>query len=305
MNTKMISVVVPVMNEAENISRLIPEIYALPYTLEILLVDTKDGSTDNTEEIVENYKNNYKNLNLIRQAGSGFANALIEGLKAAKGDVIVTMDAENHLPGEIPLLIKNLQDYQGDVIVGSRFFGNPNVDLDKKRFISSKIANKVAAAALDLDIKDCSSGFRAYKASTVQNVLGNMRTQYFSVQVEILDRIKEAGGKLMEMSCTYTARKSGESKYKIKPAIKDGVNILRIAGERKVKNIKEKYNLKMESVKEKAGGLKEKTEETPGNVKEKFKDMKIGVDKATGKVKSKGKDIFKGKFKDKFKKKFK
>ena len=141
-----------------------------------------------------------------------------------------------------------------------------------------KIANKIARASLRLNIKDCSSGFRAYKASTMQNALGNMRTQYFSVQVEILDRIKEAGGKLMEMPCTYVARESGESKYNIKPAVKDGMTILKIARDHEVDSIRKKA----------------------GNIKDKFKDMKNGA----GKIKSKGKDVFHNKFKNKFKNKF-
>ena len=273
----MISIVIPVMNEAENISQLIPRIYALPYAVEVLLIDAKYGSADNTEEIIEKFKNqdNYKNLNLIRQQESGFANALIEGLKAAKGDVIITMDAENHLPEEIPLLINKLREKNANVVVGSRFLKGANVALDKKRLIPSKIGNKIAKASLRLNIEDCSSGFRAYKTSTVQSALENMKTQYFSVQVEILDRIKEAGGKLLEVPCTYVARESGKSKYDIKPAFEDSVNILKIAKDRQI------------------GDIKTKT----GNIKDKFKDMKLEADK----VKSKGEDIFQKKFKIQFK----
>ena len=285
----MISVVIPVMNEAENIAHLIPGIYALPYAVEVLIIDTKEGSTDGTLEIVENFKNNYKNLNLIRQQGTGFANAITEGLKLAKGDIIVTMDAENHLPGEIPLLINKLREENADVVVGSRFLKGANVDLDKKRLIPSKIANKIARASLQLNVKDCSSGFRVYRSGAIKDAVVNMKTQYFSVQVEILDRIKEAKGKILEIPCTYLARESGKSKYDIKPAVEDGMTILKIAKDRQVEDIKSR----IKGVKEKTESSKEKT----GSMKEKFRDMKIGVDK----VKSKGKDIFRDKFRDKFK----
>ncbi len=299
----MISVVIPVMNEAENIQNLIPKIYDLNYPLEVLLIDVKGGSTDDTREIVKNFRNNdnYKNLNLISQTGTGFANALIEGLKSAYGEIIVTMDAENHLPEEIPLLINRLREENADVVVGSRFLKDSKVDLDKKRLIPSKIANKIARASLRLKIEDCSSGFRAYRASKIQNALENMKTRYFSVQVEILDRVSEAGGKLLEMPCTYVARESGESKYNFKPAIKDGMNILKIAKDHQVEGIKSRIDSKIDDVKEKANAVRGKTEGAEGYFKDKFKDMQIGVDM----VKTKSQHIFKSKFKDKFKNKFK
>jgi len=289
----MISVVIPVMNESENIAQLVPRIYLLPYDVEVLLVDVKDGSSDGTGEVVAELKNNYKNLNLIRQSGKGFANALIEGLKAANCEFIVTMDAENHIPEEIPVLLQKLQDENADVVIGSRFLKDSDVDLDRKRFLPSQIGNMIASASLKLKIKDCSSGFRAYKASTVQNAIENMKTQYFSVQVEILDRVKEAGGKLLEIPCTYLARESGESKYKIEPAFMDGMHILKIATDHRVEDMKST----IEDMKEKAGSM---GKETTGNMKEKFRDMKIGADQ----VKAKGKEMFRGTFKNKFKNKF-
>ncbi|ODS42462.1 MAG: hypothetical protein MSIBF_03835 [Candidatus Altiarchaeales archaeon IMC4] len=234
----MISVVIPTLNEAENLQRLIPGIYkSLGGELEVLVVDK---STDNTSELVYGMMDEYPGLRYCKQKGSGFANALVQGIAGAKGDIIVTMDAENHLPREIPELIYHLGEEHADVVIGSRFMAGAWVELEKKRMMSSKIGSMIINAALKLKIKDCSSGFRAYRASAVKPVLDNIRTKYFSIQVELLEKINENGGKLFEVPISYVAREDGESKFAYKPAMKDGATLLKIAGGAKIRRIKER-----------------------------------------------------------------
>ncbi len=235
----MITIVIPTLNEVENIKRLLPDIYKhIRERKEVLVVD--GGSTDGTREIVDDLTKERRDLRLIDQEGKGFACALLTGIKSASGDVIVTMDAENHLPEDILKMVDALQRENADVVVGSRFLKGANVKQEYRRFLPTRIANKFARAALRLKVKDCSSGFRAYRAKTVKDILKNMRTEFFSVQVEILDRIRDADGKMIEVPIHYVKREEGKSKFKLTPAVKDATTILKIARDDRINELKKK-----------------------------------------------------------------
>lgn len=252
----MISVVIPSLNERENLARLIPGIVGVlgGDLNEVIVVD--GHSTDGTPELVKEFHGSDARVKLLVQSGKGFANALVEGLCAAAGDVIVTMDAENHLPEEIPLLVKTLNERGAGVAVGSRFLKESRVDLEAKRFISSRLGNEIAKAALKLNVNDCSSGFRAYRASVVKPVLGGLQTEYFSIQVELLERINELGAHIAEVPVTYVGRESGDSKFKLTPALKDATKLLKIAKDQRI------------------GELRQKSEESGKRIKSKIEEIK-------------------------------
>jgi len=233
----MLSVVIPTLNEADNLRTLIPELYRSleGRKFEVVIMDGR--SADCTRQLVQEYSRKYPRLRLITQSGKGFANALTEGMLKADGEVIVTMDAENHRPSEIPLLLEKLGE-GFDVVVGSRFMKGSKVDLPPERFISTRIANKIAQAAFELRIKDTSSGFRAYNAALIKKAIsGGIKTEYFSCQVELLEKAKAVGGKLAEVPAHYVRRDKGESKYDIKPALKDASKLMDIVKEKKLEEL--------------------------------------------------------------------
>lgn len=234
----MMSIVVPTLNEAANINRLIPAIIEVFSGRDIEIVVVDGYSIDGTQDVVTSFSRKYPYVRLVLQSGKGFANALADGLNAAKGDVIITMDAENHLPSEIPKLVKALLDGGFDVVVGSRFVKGSDVDLGKKRLLSSKIANKIAKVALRLNVKDCSSGFRAYRVEVVKCAIKNLRTKYFSAQVEILEKIKKNGGRIGEIPVHYVRRESGKSKFRFKTAVSDATTLLKIARDNEIELIR-------------------------------------------------------------------
>jgi len=234
----MISIVIPTLNEEANIKRLIPEIIKVfsGKGIEIVVIDGK--STDGTQEVARKLSRKYSYVRLVVQKGKGFASAISEGLNAAKGEIIVTMDAENHMPSEIPTLVDTLISGGFDVVVGSRFISGSDVELEKKRFLSSKIANKIAKVALRLNVKDCSSGFRAYRAEAAKLASKNLETKYFSVQVELLEKIKKNGGTLVEIPVHYLRRESGKSKFRFKSAVSDATTLIKIAKDNEIESLR-------------------------------------------------------------------
>ena len=269
----MISIVIPVLNEAENLKRLIPSICEVmeKSDFEIVIVDGK--STDDTADVafglIEKFNVDlYGGREVIRffeQRKIGFANSLVEGIQACStgrnvkinreiyGDIddyidkdidkdiedaieniIVTMDAENHLPSQVPHLVNTLSEAKADAVVGSRFFKESDVGLDRTRFLSTRLCNRIAAYFLKLNVRDCSSGFRAYRACAVKSATGNIKTKYFSVQVEILYNISQDGGKIVEVPIRYLKRVDGKSKFRARLAIEDGLKLMGIACKQKI-----------------------------------------------------------------------
>jgi len=250
--------VIPTLNEAANISSLIPAIIDVfsGHDIEVVVVD--GHSTDGTQDVVNDFSRKYSFVRLVLQSSKGFANAIADGLTAAEGEIIVTMDAENHMPSEIPKLVNALIDGRFDVVVGSRFVKGADVELEHKRFFSSKFANQIAKVALRLNVKDCSSGFRAYRAEAAKKAVNNLRTKYFSVQVELLEKIKKSGGMLGEIPVHYLRRESGKSKFGFKKAVTDATTLLKIARDNEIEGIRERSKRIAKSVGSRPNRLKKK-----------------------------------------------
>src|SRR4030081_1235928 len=117
-----VSIIVPTLNEEENIAPLVSQITAcaVPFR-EILFID--DGSTDGTREKIRALEGAHP-IRLIEQDGSdlGLAGAIMSGARAAQGDILLVMDADlSHPPDRIKDLLAPLFTGTADLVVGSRY----------------------------------------------------------------------------------------------------------------------------------------------------------------------------------------
>src|SRR3954453_19104006 len=117
-----VSIVVPTLNEAENIEPLVRQIMAAdPHCAEILFVD--DGSTDGTRGRIRTLATGYPMRLIERDHPTlGLSGAVIAGARAASGEILIVMDADlSHPPAEIPSLLTPLIDGRADMVIGSRY----------------------------------------------------------------------------------------------------------------------------------------------------------------------------------------
>ena len=155
------SVIIPTLNESENIDALLTRLFALQFSsesYEIIFVD--DGSTDHTQEKIKHWSSQYTNVHLIERKGKPDLTAsILEGVSAAKSDVIAVMDADlSHLPEQLPLILEPVLTDRYDVAVGSRYVsGGSTKGWPLYRQWLSRVGGWLARPICD--VNDATSGF--------------------------------------------------------------------------------------------------------------------------------------------------
>ncbi len=202
-----LSVVIPVMNEAENIK---PLFAALAQSLgaiehEIILVD--DGSTDNTvDEIQANAPSNAHLVILNKNYGQ--TTAMAAGIDHARGELIATIDGDlQNDPSDIPMMMQYLYDHDLDVVAGRRAGRQDGMFLRK---IPSKIANALIRNLTNVHIRDYGCTLKVLKKDVAKNLgLYGELHRFIPVLVQLY------GAKMEEVDVKHHPRVFGTSKYGI------------------------------------------------------------------------------------------
>ena len=206
-----ISVVVPVMNEEDNVAPLHAEILEVckreGYDFEIIVVD--DGSSDNTVNVL-------KTLSPVRvvelRRNFGQTAAMDAGIKAATKDLIVTMDGDRQNdPNDIPMLIERLYAERLDVISGWR---KDRKDPFAKNFVS-RGANFLRKILINDGIHDSGCSLKVYKRDAFNGV-----TLYGEMHRFIPAILKIKGYRVGEAVVSHRARTAGETKYNYRRTLK-------------------------------------------------------------------------------------
>jgi len=206
----IISAVIPALNEAENLALLLP---ALQHQLQQLVGDSHETivvegtSTDATEEIARRL-----GARVVNQRARGYGGALLAGFAAARGEWILTLDADlSHQPDFVSTLWAAREG--ADVLIASRYVKAGRAEMPLLRFILSRILNFFFARGLSLPLKDVSSGFRLYRAAVVREM--PLLSRDFDVLEEILVRACTAGKRIGEIPFCYRPRTRGRSHVRL------------------------------------------------------------------------------------------
>ena len=209
--------IVPTYNEAANIERFLTKVRTHAPNTEILVVD--DNSPDQTAKIAETVAAKLGSIEIINRSGQrGYAAASREAMLIAikSGyDVIATMDADfSHDPKVLTKLI-SLVNSDTALVIGSRYVPGVGVtNWPLFRRVLSKWGNLYTAFCLRLKIKDCTSGFRAYSATSLKQIdLVNLTADGYAFLSEMAFVIsRKKLGAIVESPIVYLDRAFGDSK---------------------------------------------------------------------------------------------
>jgi glycosyltransferase involved in cell wall biosynthesis len=220
-----LSILIPLLNEEESLKELytwiIKVMQSNNYSYEIIFVD--DGSTDDSWNIIEGFSNENSNVKGIRfMKNFGKSQALHAGFAKAKGDVIITMDADlQDSPDEIPGLYEMITAQKFDLVSGWK---KKRYDSVVAKNLPSKLFNWAARKTSGVELNDFNCGLKAYKNTVVKNieVSGEMH-RYIPVLA------KNAGfNKIGEKVVQHQARKYGETKFGMERFINGFLDLITI-----------------------------------------------------------------------------
>lgn len=208
-------ILIPTLNEKENLEKLIPAIFGLMPGVSVLVVD--DNSSDGTHDLADGFKQSYGNFHILKRINHfGYGRSSIDGFKWAmeRGyNFLVTMDADfSHDFNAVPSLIDKLKD--SDVVIGSRYVkGGGVTNWSFARRILSRFANFYVKTILGLSITDATTGFNAYRASCLSKInLDAINSEGYSFLVEFKYRLFKTGCGVVEYPILFSERREGQSK---------------------------------------------------------------------------------------------
>lgn len=218
-------VLIPTLNEQENIKALIPKIFSITPGISILVLDA--NSPDGTGQAVQELAKKFPNLSLFTRTQSrSFAAGYLAGLNQAlarKFRYIITMDADlSHNPKIIPLFLKNLCNY--DLIIGSRYVPQGRVrNWELWRRFLSRAGNFYASKVLGMPIHDLTSGFMAINSRNLEKInLKSIRSDGYAFMIELKFHLFRQGARTKEIPIEFVQRKIGNSKISAN-IIKEGL----------------------------------------------------------------------------------
>jgi glycosyltransferase involved in cell wall biosynthesis len=211
-----LSVVIPTLNEAKNL----PYVFAAlpPGLFEVIVVDGR--STDGTVDVARGLRSD---VQVVLEGRHGKGSALARGFAAARGDIIITLDADGSMdPGEIPAFVAALVS-GADFVKGSRHLpGSGSADHTPIRNLGNRFLTGLVNALFGTSYTDLNYGYSAFWRRALDAV--TIDCEGFEVETLICIRVARADLVVREVACYENRRIHGVSKLN---ARRDGIRVLR------------------------------------------------------------------------------
>lgn len=230
-----VTIVLPTYNEAENIEDFLNAVYqVIPqiegFDINTLIVD--DNSPDGTADIVKRLQQKNEKIYLLENNTRGLGRAYRAGFKYAidnlGAEVLIEMDSDfSHTPEKLKEILPPINEGY-DFVIGSRYIKGGSIPADWAfiRKMNSKYGNIFARFIAGLmQVKDCTSGFRAIRAEFIKQIdLEHLNVNGYAFQMNILFECVKLGAKTFEIPINFIDRVKGKSKLSIKDVVEFMIN---------------------------------------------------------------------------------
>ena len=221
--TPVLSVVMPVYNEAATIQKIVETVLAQPIVAELIVVD--DGSNDRTADVLTGLQSSNARLVVQRhERNRGKGAAVRTGFEKANSSVVVIQDADlEYDPSEYPKLLQPILDGRADVVFGSRFVGSEaHRVLYFWHFVGNRFLTLLSNVLTNLNLSDMETGFKAFKRDVIQKI--EIKEDRFGIEPEMTAKVARLGVPVYEVAISYSGRTYAQGK---KVTWRDGVSALR------------------------------------------------------------------------------
>jgi dolichol-phosphate mannosyltransferase len=210
-------IIVPTVNERENLPRLAQRLLSLPVGVDVLVVD--GNSSDGTGQIADELAAKHPQIHVLHeQKKSGLGRAYLASFKWAlerEYEFIFEMDSDfSHDPDEIPNFLAAAKNQNADLVLGSRYSGGIRVvNWPLKRLMLSRGAGFYVRAITGMPFTDPTGGYKCFRRRALQAInLDDVRSSNYSFQIEMTHRLWRQGFKIVEVPIIFTDRIEGHSK---------------------------------------------------------------------------------------------
>ena len=217
-----LSIIIPVFNEKNTIKEILKRIDAVDFPIEVVkeIIIVDDGSTDGSQEVLQELKDNLIFIKHERNQGKGVAVRV--GLQKASGDIILIQDADlEYNPQEYPKLLEPILAGNADVVYGSRFIGS-----EAKRvlffwhYLGNRFLTMFSNLFTNLNLTDMETCYKVFKREVILQIKDKLSAKRFGIEPDITAQVSKGNWRIYEIGIAYRGRTYHEGK---KINWKDGV----------------------------------------------------------------------------------
>lgn len=241
--TKTVSIVIPIYNESKRIHRAFSTLtsFVPPKGIKIKsVIFVNDGSTDNTLQLLKQYKSRYPKQIISYRKNKGKGYAVRKGMIASKSEYTLFMDADIATPlSQIEKFLPYMKAGL-DVIIGTRKNGHSTVTIHQPwvRENMGKIFTSISRIILGVNVTDFTCGFKMFKFEAKQAIFKRARINRWGYDSEILFLAHKLGYNMIEKAVTWADQKNTKVNL-----IKDSINSFKELLEIRFRYFTGEYNI--------------------------------------------------------------
>lgn len=208
----VLSVVIPVYNEAKTLEKVIARVRETHLPMEIICVD--DGSQDGTREVLKRLVDEQEIKAVFHERNQGKGAALRTGFIEATGDIVVVQDADmEYDPQDLRLLIQPILDDGADVVYGSRFSGPDRAVSPLWHLAANKVITNLFNVFHGHRFTDVETCYKLFRRELIQKIAPKLREKRFGIELEMTARLlKDRNVRFHERPIRYARRSYAEGK---------------------------------------------------------------------------------------------
>ena len=215
-STMNLSVVIPVYNEVENIGEILKRVQSTKLAKEIVVVD--DGSQDGTRDTLRTLDGKENVRVILHDRNQGKGAAVVTGLRAAKGDILLIQDADlEYDPHDYPGLLQPIEEGIADVVYGSRFLGAPHRVTMFWHLMANRLLTFMTNILYNTILTDMETGYKVFRREVIDNM--KIRAKRFDFEPEFTAKVLKRKYRIFEVPISFNPRDYSQGKkIKLKDA---------------------------------------------------------------------------------------
>lgn len=224
LDSELLSILVPVYNEAKTVQQVIQRLLEIPLPLPREIIVVNDGSTDGTREVLDAIAPVPGVLSIVHaQANGGKGSAIRLGLKQARGTIIAIQDADLELdPVQLADLVQPILDGEAEVVYGSRFLSGRPVG-SSISILANRVLTGVTNVLFGCRLTDMETCYKIMQTSIARSL--QLESNRFDIEPEITAKLLRQRRRIVERPVCFDPRNRASGK---KIGWRDGVHAIAV-----------------------------------------------------------------------------